>query len=315
MDDDAWNSLLQEIDGCYDEKPEDVATKPKTPPPPPMSTSTAPWVTILCCDRLKQQPADPKVKSLPPTPQSEKHIEFLIAQGSQIPKQENPTLRLTRKNYHQGFLSVMRTGEILDSQWPLKYFAAWAKEDNTLGGFIEIDESKVKAAQGVTVRNLLLPKVERYLGECPQHPNLEYYVRYHPFLSETPAKRQRATSSVGIVNENNENLEEQEAARLARQDAELLGLWYYAKEDQAAGFETKDEALAALSFLDEGGDESGDKGSDEGGDKGKELAGKSKTDQEGRDNPESGKGLSSMSCSSKKTSNEEYKADRDTRRA
>jgi hypothetical protein len=50
-----------------------------------------------------------------------------------------------------------------------------------LRGFIEIQKAKVDWAEfeGI-LENSMLPKIECYYGQCPNHPNLEFYAQYPP---------------------------------------------------------------------------------------------------------------------------------------
>jgi hypothetical protein len=78
-------------------------------------------------------------------------------------------------------------GDLGDEHWPVRYFTVWVESDQTLGGFIEIDDEKVEIAEAQeTLEERGLPKADRFYGECPNHPALEFYVRYHP-LREKPA--------------------------------------------------------------------------------------------------------------------------------
>ncbi|KAE9364377.1 hypothetical protein N431DRAFT_355493 [Stipitochalara longipes BDJ] len=148
----------------------------------------APWEKILCCSELKKLPHNPRYSPIPPTAESLNHLEFILSQGDQYAWKDDPKTPLMLKDYkyHQGIVSVARFGDVSDEHWPVRYFAAWAKGDGTLGGFIEIDEKKVKTAEVQEILdNINKPKHDRFCGECPKHPNLEFYVRFHP-LKEKP---------------------------------------------------------------------------------------------------------------------------------
>ncbi len=136
---------------------------------------------ILCCSSLKSLPTDSRSTSTPPTADSARHLDFLCQQSGQLPRQDNSQLPLTLENYHQGVISVVRTGDITEEHWPTSWYAAWANDDQTLRGFIEIQKAKVDWAEfeGI-LENSMLPKIECYYGQCPNHPNLEFYAQYPP---------------------------------------------------------------------------------------------------------------------------------------
>jgi hypothetical protein len=90
-------------------------------------------------------------------------------------------------NYQDAILSVARFGDTADVHWPVRYFAVSALADETMqGSIIEIDEKKVQAAeaQGI-LENRDASMVGCWFGDCPEHPDLQFYIRYRP-LREKP---------------------------------------------------------------------------------------------------------------------------------
>lgn len=90
-------------------------------------------------------------------------------------------LPLALENYHEGIISVVRIGDPTDQHWPVRWFAAWTNNDQTLGGFVELEHEKVEMAKFEEIlENPMSSKIDCYFGECPNQPNLEFYVQYHP---------------------------------------------------------------------------------------------------------------------------------------
>jgi len=143
----------------------------------------APWENILCCSELNYLPHNPRqVSYIPPTAESVKYLDFILLQGGQPASKDDPKEPLMFKDYkkHEGIVSVVRFGDVSDEHWPVRYFAAKTKEDGTLEGFVEVSEETVNSAEIQSiVGGFNKPKYDRYYGECPNHPNLEFYVQFH----------------------------------------------------------------------------------------------------------------------------------------
>ncbi|PMD37583.1 hypothetical protein L207DRAFT_531860 [Hyaloscypha variabilis F] len=147
-----------------------------------------PWEKILCCSELDCLPHNPRYHCIPPTAESMKHLDFILHQGDQFAEKDDSKTPLKFKDhkYHEAIISVVRFGDISDEHWPVRYFAAWSKVDGTLGGFIEIGEEKMKTAEiQEIIGDTKQSRHDRFLGQCPNHPNLEFYIRFHP-LKEKP---------------------------------------------------------------------------------------------------------------------------------
>ncbi len=147
-----------------------------------------PWEKILCCSELNCLPHNPRYHCILPTAESMKHLDFILHQGDQFAEKDDSKTPLKFKDhkYHEGIVSVARFGDISDEHWPVRYFAAWSKVDGTLGGFIEIGEEKMKTAEiQEIIGDTKQSRHDRFLGQCPNHPNLEFYIRFHP-LKEKP---------------------------------------------------------------------------------------------------------------------------------
>jgi hypothetical protein len=152
----------------------------------------APWHTILCCSELRYLPHNPRYRGVPPTADSTKHLDFLVRQGAEFPRKDDPKTPLILKDYHEGIISVARMGDPGNEHWPVRYFTAWVEGDQTLGGFIEIDEEKVEIAEAQEIlEERDLPKTDRFYGECPNHPALEFYLRYHPLRENLTVLREK----------------------------------------------------------------------------------------------------------------------------
>ncbi|KAH8781712.1 hypothetical protein BGZ57DRAFT_297134 [Hyaloscypha finlandica] len=147
------------------------------------------WENVLCCSGLQYLPHDPKYKNAPPSPESVNHLDLILKLGGSLPwDKDDPVtpLLLKEDHYHEGIISVARFGEPSDKHVPVRFFAAWAVGDGTLGGFAEIDKEKIDLAQEQGIlEHANLPKNDRFYGKCPKHPKLEFYVRFHP-LKEKP---------------------------------------------------------------------------------------------------------------------------------
>jgi len=136
---------------------------------------------ILCCPGLQRIPQQPRFSSKPHTLDSSKHLDFLLQQSSQLPRQNNLQLPLALENYHEGIISVVRIGDPTDQHWPVRWFAAWTNNNQTLGDFVELEHEKVEMAKFEEIlENSMSSKIDCYFGECPNYPNLEFYVQYHP---------------------------------------------------------------------------------------------------------------------------------------
>jgi hypothetical protein len=145
----------------------------------------ASWHNILCCDGLSELLRRARYGGLPPTPESAKLFDYLLEHAETVPQQDDPDMPLTLSNYKIAILSVARSGDVEDVTWPVRYFAVSTSADESMKGFMEIEEKKVLAAeaQGV-LEDPGAFMVECWFGDCAEHPDLLFHIRYRPLREE-----------------------------------------------------------------------------------------------------------------------------------
>lgn len=143
------------------------------------------WDTLLCCNGLSEQLRRARYGGLPPTLESGRLFDYLLEHAKTLPQQDNPDIPLSLTNYKIAILSVARFGDAADLTWPVRYFAVSTSAEESMKGFVEIEEKKVLAAesQGV-LEDTSACMVECWFGDCAEHPELLFHVRYRPLREE-----------------------------------------------------------------------------------------------------------------------------------
>jgi hypothetical protein len=143
------------------------------------------WNTILCCDGLSEQLRRARYGCRPPTPESGKLFDYLLEHAETLPQQGDPDMPLSLTNYKDAILSVARFEEVVDVTWPVRYFTVSTSVEESMKGFVEIEEKKVLAAeaQGV-LEDPNASMVECWFGDCAEHPDLLFHIRYRPLREE-----------------------------------------------------------------------------------------------------------------------------------
>ena len=145
----------------------------------------ASWHNILCCDGLSELLRRARYGGLPPTLESARLFDYLLEHAENLPLQDDPNIPLTLSNYKDAILSVARFGDPTDVTWPVRYFAISTTAEESMKGVIEIEEKKVLAAeaQGV-LEDPYASMVECWFGDCVEHENLLFHIRYRPLREE-----------------------------------------------------------------------------------------------------------------------------------
>ncbi len=139
----------------------------------------------MCCDGLRELLRRARYGGLPPTPESGKLFDYLLEHAETLPQQDDPEIPLTLSNYKSAILSVERSRDLEEVAWPIRYFAVSTSADESMKGFMEIQEKKIldAEAQGV-LEDPNASMVECWFGECGEHQDLTFHVRYRPLREE-----------------------------------------------------------------------------------------------------------------------------------
>lgn len=84
-----------------------------------------------------------------------------------------------------GLVSVARFGDISYEHVPVRWFTALQNDKEVLEDFEEIGAEKVESLEIISMVAPLRKTVDMQWGNCPHHPNLMFYARFHALVGES----------------------------------------------------------------------------------------------------------------------------------